>query len=129
MQNLQADELTIQVDASSPQKLSLIWLGRSNSRNPGAVLHPWFTQLFSEAAEQHRRVEMSFEKLEHFNSSTIAVLIQVINEARDRKVPLTLRYDAGLKWQTLSFDALRRALRAFESANQDAPVQFVPGGS
>lgn len=127
MQNLQADELTIQVDESSPQTLCLTWLGRSNSRNPGALLHPWFTQLFVYAAQQHLRVEMSFEKLEHFNSSTIAVLIQVINEARDRKVPLTLRYDAGLKWQTLSFDALRRALRTFEDKNQEAPVQFVTG--
>lgn len=101
-------------------------MGRSNSRSPGTALHPWFETVFAEAAARKAVVEMSFEELEHFNSSTIAVLIQLINKARERGVGMTIRYDASLRWQTMSFDALKRALKVFEQAST-APVQFVAG--
>ncbi len=101
----------------------LNWLGRSASRSPGAVLHPWFDQLFGVARERNAALEMRFERLEHFNSSTIAVLIQLINSAQDRRIRMTVRYDANLRWQTLSFDALKRALRPFDGGAEQ--VQFV----
>ncbi len=126
MVNLHADDLTIEVDERTPGVLLLSWLGRSTARSPGGVLHPWFEQLFSYAREKSSSVDMRFERLEHFNSSTIAVLIQLINSAQDRGIKLTVRYDAKLKWQTLSFDALRRALRPFEAAGvASPPVSFV----
>lgn len=114
MVNLHADDLVIEVDERTPGSLVLTWLGRSTARTPGAVLHPWFEQLYSSAREKNCSVDMRFDRLEHFNSSTIAVLIQLINSAQDRGIKLTVRYDARLKWQTLSFEALRRALRPFE---------------
>lgn len=125
MVNLQADELLIEVDERQPGLLVLNWLGRSASRSPGALLHPWFEQLFAGARERSAAVEMRFERLEHFNSSTIAVLIQLINSAQDRRIKMTVRYDAKLRWQTLSFDALRRALRPFEHDPEQGQVQFV----
>ena len=125
MMNLQADELMIEVDERESGVLILNWLGRSASRSPGAVLHPWFEQLFSLARERNAALEMRFERLEHFNSSTIAVLIQLINSAQDRRIRMTVRYDANLRWQTLSFDALRRALRPFDGGGDQVQVQFV----
>jgi len=99
------------------------WLGRSNDRNPAAVLHPWFDQLFSSARERGAAVELRFERVEHFNSSTIAVLIQLITSAQDRGLRLTVRYDGSARWQTLSFDALKRAMRPFQESA--AAVNFV----
>lgn len=125
MMNLQADELLIEVDERETGILVLNWLGRSASRSPGSVLHPWFDQLFGVARERNAALEMRFERLEHFNSSTIAVLIQLINSAQDRRIRMTVRYDANLRWQTLSFDALRRALRPFDSGPDQVQVQFV----
>lgn len=125
MVNLQADDLLIEVDEREPGVLVLNWLGRSASRSPGALLHPWFDQLFGLARERDTSVEMRFERLEHFNSSTIAVLIQLINSAQDRRIKMTVRYDANLRWQTLSFDALRRALRPFDHGPDEVQVQFV----
>jgi len=121
--NLHADELTIELDERTPGTIGLAWTGRSASRSPGAVLHPWFDQLFSYAREKGALVELRFEKLEHFNSSTIAVLIQLINSAQERGLKLSVTYDAQLKWQSLSFDALKRALRPFESGG--GGVRFV----
>ena len=69
---------------------------------------------------------MRFERVEHFNSSTIAVLIQLITSAQDRHIKLTVRYDASARWQTLSFDALKRALRPYEETGIATPaVNFV----
>lgn len=123
MTNLHAGDLTIDVDERTPGLVCLAWTGRSTDRSPGAVLHPWFDQLFSYVREKGAALEMRFDKLEHFNSSTIAVLIQLINSAQERSIKLTLRYDAKLKWQTLSFDALKRALRPFDAGG--VGVQFV----
>lgn len=123
MVNLQVDELTIDVDERTPGVVVLRWLGRSVSRSPGALLHPWFDDFFMTARQKSLSVVMRFEALEHFNSSTIAVLIQLINSAQSRNIPLAVHYDARRKWQTLSFDALKRAL---QPADHEKPtVTFV----
>ena len=60
------------------------------------------------AAERDGRlVELRFDALEHFNSSTVGALIDLIQRAREAKVRLVLGYDATLGWQRLSFDALK----------------------
>ena len=61
------------------------------------------------AAAGTRRVpvELHFEKLDHFNSSTITSIIQLIQDSRARGIKLIIVYDQALKWQKLSFDALR----------------------
>lgn len=81
--------------------------------------------MFTEAKNRGGGIEMVFTELEHFNSSTIAALIQTINSARDRGVAMTLRYDRKRNWQVLSFEALKRALRPFESAAGAGTVQFL----
>ncbi|MCA1828042.1 MAG: hypothetical protein ABR567_05695 [Myxococcales bacterium] len=125
MVNLQADDLTIEVDERTPGRLGLGWLGRSNARNPGSILHPWFEQLFREAKERKMAIDMNFEKLEYFNSSTVAVLIQLISSARDRHITMSIRYDARLRWQALSFDALKRVLKTFDSNGGTPAVSIV----
>lgn len=125
MTPLNAEELTLELE-ESPVRIRVLWLGKSNSRDPGKVLRPWFDALLDEAEKSHRPVEMQFGRLEHFNSSTISALIQLINHARDRRVRLSLIYDKNLKWQALSFDALRRALRPFDDG-EASPVTIVPG--
>ncbi|MGV3624761.1 MAG: hypothetical protein ACO1OB_28335 [Archangium sp.] len=123
MVNLQVDELTIDVDERTPGSIVLRWLGRSASRSPGTLLQPWFEDIFMTARQKGLTVVMHFETLEHFNSSTIAALIQLIASAQSRGIPLTVHYDSRRKWQTLSFDALKRALQPADGS--PAPVKFV----
>ena len=87
--------------------LCCVWKGRSNERQPGKLLAPYFEALIHEAGARRLPLEMHFEELEHFNSSTITALIGLIQRARRDGVKLVLVYDQGLKWQRLSFDALR----------------------
>jgi hypothetical protein len=110
----------VEVDASTPGQLRADFSGKSNSRDPGKVLKPWFDQVLALAGNKGAQVVLHFEKLQYFNSSTIAALIQMLNAAQDKKVSLELVYDGKLRWQTLSFDALKRAIRPFDSGGAAA---------
>jgi len=116
VQGLDSGDLSIQV-SEQPNALVCAWTGKSNDRNPQAALGPWFDGLLAAAAAKGASVTMHFDKLDHFNSSTITALIRLIQGARGKGVKLTFVYDQNLKWQRLSFDALRvfeKADRAFE---------------
>ncbi|MHB8875054.1 MAG: hypothetical protein ACYC8T_15320 [Myxococcaceae bacterium] len=124
MQNLVTDELTIRVDLGAPGLLRLVMSGKSSSREPGKVLIPFFAEALKHAADSKESIEVHFEELSHFNSSTIAAVIQFINASQERQIALALHYDATLKWQALSFEALMRAIRPFESFSA-SKVRFV----
>lgn len=87
--------------------LRIDWTGRSSHRDPGRVLSAFFGDALQRAGATTGAIEMHFEKLEHFNSSTISALITFLRAARSVGVELTLVFDPGLKWQLLSFEALR----------------------
>jgi hypothetical protein len=107
MDNLAYGDLTIEVTQAPDGAFHCVWRGKSNERNPPEGLKPWFDKLLVEATERHGAIEMHFEKLEHFNSSTITALIRLIQTCRKAAVKLVMIYDQSLKWQRLSFDALR----------------------
>jgi hypothetical protein len=107
MNNLVTGDLTV---AALPERLDaieLVWTGKSNERYPGKDLTPYLHAALSEATERAVPIELHFDELDHFNSATITVLIQLIQEARKRGVRLVMVYNHELKWQKLSFDALR----------------------
>jgi len=108
MQSLIVGDLRIEAmeDGVHPA-VQLLWKGKSNNRYPGDVLAPYFRDVLATAGSRRVPIELHFEKLEHFNSSTITSIIQLIQDSRARAVKLVLVYDQALKWQKLSFDALR----------------------
>jgi hypothetical protein len=112
MQSLIVGDLRIEAmeDGVVPA-LQLLWKGKSNSRQPSELLGPYFRDVLSTASARGLQLELHFEKLEHFNSSTITSIIKLIQDARARTVKLVLVYDPALKWQKLSFDALRVFVR------------------
>jgi hypothetical protein len=99
-------DLTIDLDDSTAGLLRLDWSGKSNHRQPDTVLAPFFADVTSRAVGGQRALEMHFEQLEFFNSSTITAIIQYVKELRDRKVKLTVSFDARHRWQKIFFDAL-----------------------
>lgn len=91
----------------SPGLLRLDWTGRSNARHPGWALEPLFNAVLAKARAEGLEVEVHFERLEFFNSSTISAAIQFIREARAQGTRLAFVFDGDQKWQALTFDALR----------------------
>ena len=106
MESLNAGDLKIDI-VEQDASLSLHWLGMSNERQPEKVLKPFFATVLEGAASTNKTVELHFENIERFNSSTILCIIQLIQEARHRNIRLEVVYDPSRKWQRLSFDALR----------------------
>lgn len=107
MENLQSGDLTIEVAEAPEGVFRCTWKGKSNERNPPETLKPWFETLLAAVGAKQGSIEMHFEKIEHFNSSTITALIRLIQICRKTSVKLVMVYDQTLKWQRLSFDALR----------------------
>ena len=108
MDNLVAGSLRIDAQVGqSPAPIRLLWMGKSNDRNPAAVLAPYFKNVLAFAAAKQLPVELHFEKLEHFNSSTITSIIRLVEDARRGGIKLAIMYDPELRWQRLSLEPLR----------------------
>lgn len=110
LQELRSGELSID-STVGPEGLRLEWRGRSAARDPRAILIPYFEQAIAVARDSGRPVEMHFEGLEYFNSSTIAALIDAIRLGSEHRVPMVMIYRENVRWQRMSFDALRMFTR------------------
>ncbi len=106
MENLVAGDLTIEVYPEA-NPIRVAWIGKCNQRDPSFFLRPFFRRLIGEAAARGADMEMQFEKLEYFNSSTITAVIGILEELRASKVKLVITYNHALRAQRLSFEALR----------------------
>lgn len=97
------------VDAAQAEDglVRLDWRGKSTARNPGEQLVPFLARWFDRALERDAQLELHFEDLEHLNSSTISVVVQLLQRLRDEPLALTLRYRGEVSWQRLTFEALR----------------------
>ncbi|HET8541312.1 MAG TPA: hypothetical protein VFL83_15660 [Anaeromyxobacter sp.] len=123
MDTIQLGDLAAALDRQDAGTLHVRLSGRSSSREAGKTLAPLFDRVLAEAKGESRVLMLHFDRLEYFNSSTIAALVQFIRSAHELGVGLTVVYDGKQRWQAMSFDALRRALRPFESGTGPA-VQF-----
>ena len=110
LQELRSGELRIDSKAD-PECLRMVWYGRSAARDPRAVLVPYFEQAIAVASQSGTPVEMHFEGLDYFNSSTIAALIDAIRLGAEHRVPMVMFYKEDVRWQRMSFDALRMFTR------------------
>jgi hypothetical protein len=107
MEPLVEGDLRIDVEEPDPGRVILRWGGRSSDRQPGNFLGPFFEIVADRAKARKASVEMRFEDLEYFNSSTITALINFIQAARTKNLVLTFVFRSDLKWQKVSFDALQ----------------------
>ena len=89
----------------------LTWHGKSNARQADKLIGPYLDGALARAQELAAPLELHFEHLAHFNSSTIASVIQLIQTARARHARLVVYSDPRRQWQRLSFDALRVFVR------------------
>ena len=124
-------DLTIDVDEGAPGLIRLDWRGKSNHRQPDVALAPFFADMTSRAVSGQKALEMHFEQLEFFNSSTITLIIQYVKELRDRKVKLTVSFDSRHRWQKIFFDALfifDKGDGLFTIQSAPAPVTGGPEG-
>lgn len=112
--------LKIERGRPAPNVIRLDWFGRSDARRPNEILQPYLATVLDEARDTRAAVEMHFEAMDFFNSSTVSVLVQFLQVARVHRIPLRYSYRAEVRWQKLCFEALR----VFEAL--DELIKVVP---
>ncbi len=117
--SLIAGDLLVEARGSAA-RLRLDWTGKSNARRPAVMLAPYLEAVLERAKNTHCAIELHFEQLEFFNSSTLGAVIKFIRETREEGVTISLIFDGDQRWQALSFEALK----AFELT--DGLVQVRP---
>ncbi len=120
MTPLASAELSIFPSQPSPHLLRLDWSGRSDFRRSDEVLAPFLNAALEEAKTTGAEIEMHFERVEFLNSSTIASLVQFLHRARAAGIGLYFTYRHNVRWQRLSFEALK----VFEQL--DRRIHVVP---
>lgn len=107
MDRLVVGDLIIVVDEREEGIVRLTWQGMSNSKDPGQALRPFFAIVASRAAEKAATIDHRFEDLSYMNSSTVAALLQLLQEGQRRGFKQRVYYDGSQRWQALNFEALR----------------------
>jgi ABC-type transporter Mla MlaB component len=102
-----AGELRIEVAAGDGAALRLVWRGRSATRTQNGRLEPYLTGVVDLTAERGQTLEIDFRPLERCDSSTLVMIVRLIQRARALGVRLVLMHDPKRYFQRLNFDALR----------------------
>jgi hypothetical protein len=102
---MQLGDLEIEVRGKNP--LQLVLRGKSNHREPESILGPFFAEILPRLNGPGAALELHFEELEFFNSSTITSVIHFIKDLGNRRVTTSITYDPSRSGQKVFFDALR----------------------
>jgi hypothetical protein len=86
--------------------IELHWRGRGLGHHPGRTLGYFLAQAVDAAAERRATLELRFEALQEATAATIATIIQCLQTARARAVPVRIVYDAELEWQQQCFEPM-----------------------
>ena len=108
MKHFELGELSVRITRRAvPPTFDIAWVGRGSDARARAALVAWFERVLERASVDGTRVEMRFELLDHANSATITAILQMIQEARARRVPLAVVFDPANRWQRMAFEAMR----------------------
>jgi len=94
--------LTLKVKEEK-DKVIVDWEGESTDDNPAKYLEPVFNEIFK---DDSRHYVMNIGKLKYMNSGTMTPLITLLKRMTKGEGSFLINYDANVKWQELSFDAL-----------------------
>src|SRR5207245_1825450 len=91
--------VTEQVGAHGP--IRVFWRGKSNERDPGKALTPFFADLLETARQRRAPIELHFGAIEYVNSSTLTSVVQMIRDCRGAGLKLVIVYDNERNWQRM----------------------------
>ncbi len=105
-QSYASDSLRVEI-AEEPDAITMEWFGKSTMRKPADFLNPILTDLLRRSAESGKRLVLDFRTLQYMNSSTITPVIRALEQTRRGSGRMSVVYRQSLKWQHLSFSALK----------------------
>jgi len=99
--------LTLEKIVDEPS-ITIRFIGRSNERNPSKFIYPILADALDQSAHSNKGFILDFRDLEYMNSSTITPILKILDKVkREEKYRVTIIYRQSLRWQDLSFSALK----------------------
>lgn len=86
-------------------RVSVKWLGESKEREPIRFISSVFEQIYEK--DNHSPLYLDFTDLEYMNSSTVTPIVKQLEKAKKENRKITVVFRKSLKWQELSFSALK----------------------
>jgi hypothetical protein len=99
-------ELKIDVAESQTQVL-VAFTGISIARDPAPFIDPILKDAAERAEKRSKELVVDFRSLDRMNSSSVSPILRLLHHAHGGKLRLTLTYAKLLKWQAMSFAALK----------------------
>ena len=88
--------------------ITIRFIGKSNERNPSKFISPILSDVLHQSDSGNKEIVLDFNELEYMNSSTITPILKILDKAtREKNYRITITYRQSLKWQDLSFSALK----------------------
>ena len=88
--------------------ITIRFIGKSNERNPSKFISPILSDVLHQSDSGNKEIVLDFTELEYMNSSTITPILKILDKAtREKNYRITIVYRQSLKWQDLSFSALK----------------------
>jgi len=88
--------------------ITIRFIGKSNERNPSKFISPILSDVLHQSDSGDKEIILDFKELEYMNSSTITPILKILDKAtREKNYRITIAYRQSLKWQDLSFSALK----------------------
>ena len=88
--------------------ITIRFIGKSNERNPSKFISPILSDVLHQSDSGNKEIVLDFNELEYMNSSTITPILKILDKAtREKNYRITIVYRQSLKWQDLSFSALK----------------------
>ena len=108
--------------------MRLTWRGKSDGSQASSFLDAYLTETLDRARVLGAAVDLDCAALDYVSSSTISSLITFVRRSAERRIALTIVYDADSRWQQLSFEALRvfdknDGLLSVRAVAQDRPAE------
>jgi len=99
--------LTLEKIVDEPS-ITIRFIGKSNERNPSKFIYPILSDALDQGTSGNKDIILDFMELEYMNSSTITPILKILDKAkRGEDYRVTIVYRQSLKWQDLSFSALK----------------------
>jgi hypothetical protein len=111
MSNYKEGNLEIQLALGAKNQMT--WIGKSDERDPSAVLNPYFDEIIEKLTGKELGID--FSKLEYINSSTVPPIIQLIKNLNAKSIKTKITYNKNSKWQAASFKALETIVRTMNN--------------
>jgi len=84
--------------------IELVWLGKSDDREPSNTLTPFFSNLIQEL--KGKKVVIDFMRLSYMNSSTVRPILQMTQKFNAEGITTMIYYDPNVTFQRTSFSAI-----------------------